>query len=83
MSVMTAVTTRCADWGPASARVTALRRNRFVEFQFQLGDADLAVEMVLPYEALLEFCELHNVELQPVDDALAAALRQLGAQRPA
>jgi hypothetical protein len=82
MRIVTGVTDRPADWGPASARVTAVRHQRFVEFHFELGDADLAVEMVLPYGAFLAFCDEHDVSLLPVDDELQAAFAALGAHRP-
>lgn len=40
-------------------RVTELRPDGFVEFDFALGEPELFVEMILPAEAFDEFCA-HN-----------------------
>lgn len=56
-----------------------MRRHRFVEFDFQIGDADLSLEMVLPYEAFLAFCEVHAVSLLPTAQDVAPALAELDA----
>ncbi len=33
----------------------------FVTFDFAINDPSLTVEMILPYAAFVEFCELNNV----------------------
>ena len=61
-----------------SARVLGVRRGRFVEFRFALGDDDdLAVELVMPLSQLLEFCREQNVRLIPPDAPEAAAFAAL------
>jgi phenol hydroxylase P0 protein len=48
-------------------KVLRTRRNLFVEFEFQWGDPDLAVELVLPYPAFREFCTEHQSRILPAD----------------
>ena len=50
-------------------RVLGTRRGTFVQFEFQWGDPDLAVELVLPYPAFREFCEQHRSRMLPAQDA--------------
>lgn len=40
-------------------RVTKLRENGFVEFEFAVGEEEIYVEMILPAQAFDDFC-LHN-----------------------
>jgi hypothetical protein len=65
-----------ADWGDAAVRVTGVRRSRFVEFEFSL-DADLVVELVLPYGEFREFCDEHHVRMLPADGEAALQLMEL------
>ncbi|NMG43044.1 phenol hydroxylase [Aromatoleum toluvorans] len=44
-------------------RVTGERANGFVEFDFAVGEPDLAVEMILTREAFAEFCARNAVEM--------------------
>ncbi len=47
-------------------RVTGVRSGRYVEFEFSVNDADLTVELILPFAAFEEFCTLQEVvRLQP------------------
>lgn len=47
-------------------RVTGVRHNRFVEFDFSIGDPNLFVELVLPFEQFRQFCARnHTQELTP------------------
>jgi phenol hydroxylase P0 protein len=48
-------------------KVLRTRRNMFVEFEFQWGDPDLAVELVLPYLAFREFCAEHHSRMISAD----------------
>ncbi len=48
-------------------KVLRTRRDLFVEFEFQWGDPDLAVELVLPYPAFREFCVDHQSRILPAD----------------
>ena len=41
-------------------RVTGTREERFVEFEFAIGDPELAVELVMQFEQFREFCMRHG-----------------------
>lgn len=43
-------------------RVTGSRGEKFVEFDFAIGEPELFVEMILTHEAFAEFCEVNQVE---------------------
>jgi phenol hydroxylase P0 protein len=53
-------------------RVTDLRRDGFVEFEFAIGEPELLVEMILPTAAFDEFCTLNEVSF--IDDNLRLKL---------
>lgn len=42
-------------------RVTRLREDGFVEFDFAVGEAEVYVEMILPAESFDDFCHLNKV----------------------
>ncbi|MFJ4373973.1 phenol hydroxylase subunit [Pseudomonas japonica] len=42
-------------------RITGTQRQRFVEFEFSLGDPELAVEMIMPFDAFEEFCARNQI----------------------
>ena len=46
---------------PCFVRVTGTRGARFVEFEFAIGDPELAVELVLQFDQFREFCARHAV----------------------
>ncbi len=48
-------------------RVTELRQDGFVAFDFAIGEPELFVEMILPAPAFDEFCALNKVSF--VDDS--------------
>ena len=71
-------------WGPSFVRVTGVRRQHFVEFDFALADHgldrgdlgfddDLAVEMVLPYAEFRQFCAKHQAVMVPGPEEAALA----------
>lgn len=62
------------------ARVTGVRRDLFVEFDFIVGDPTLSVELILPFPAFQEFCSVNDVELLATDDDAIAAYAQLCAR---
>ncbi len=68
-----------ADWGDAFVRVTGVRRQRFVEFEFSLGD-ELVVELVMPYHEFRTFCDEHNARVLPSEGEAALAFMALGDQ---
>ncbi len=41
---------------PRYVRVTGVRNNRFVEFDFSIGDPTLFVELMLPFQQFRQFC---------------------------
>lgn len=49
----------------AFVRVTGIRLNRFVEFEYILDDADLTVELILPFAAFEEFCRARGATRLP------------------
>jgi hypothetical protein len=63
--------------GNRSARVLGVRRGRFVEFRFALGDDDLAVDLVMPLPQFIEFCRRQNARLVAPDAPVAAAFEAL------
>lgn len=52
-------------------RVMRTRPNGLIEFEFAVGDPDVAVELVMPKAAFDEFCAANQVEVQA--DAAPAA----------
>jgi hypothetical protein len=67
-----------ADWGDASVRVTGVRRSRFVEFEFSLGE-ELVVELVMPYPEFVAFCDEHHARVLPADGESALEFMALAA----
>lgn len=41
--------------------ITGLRLNKFIEFDFAIGDPMLYVELILPIDQFQEFCSKNNV----------------------
>ena len=46
-------------------RITGSRGGEFVEFDFAIGEPELFVEMILTYEAFIEFCTVNQVDVLP------------------
>jgi len=61
----------------AFVRVLGIRNGRFIEFEFSLGDRDLALELIMPFTAFEEFRLARNAVLLPPDAQTAADLEQL------
>lgn len=59
-------------------RVTGLRREKFVEFEFSIGDADLTIELILPTAAFAEFCAENQAVVLPPAPAGSVAMNRLG-----
>ncbi|OUY06216.1 phenol hydroxylase subunit [Acinetobacter populi] len=56
-------------------RVTGDRHAKFVEFDFAINDPTLFVELVLPQQAFVDFCQINQVvemteQQQQLNDAL-------------
>jgi len=43
-------------------RVTGVRNERFVEFDFSIGDPSIFVELVLPFQQFNHFCHIHQAQ---------------------
>lgn len=53
-------------------RVTGTRAEGFIEFEFAIGDPELAVELVMHPAAFHEFCARHRVV--EIDEATGARI---------
>lgn len=43
-------------------RVTGIKQDKFVEFDFSIGDPTIFVELVLPFEQFDTFCQRHQAQ---------------------
>ena len=43
-------------------RITKVLHNRFVEFEYSIGDPTLCVELVLPFPEFEQFCSRYQTE---------------------
>lgn len=57
-------------------RIIGSRLGRYVEFEFSVNDQDLAVELILPFSAFDDFCELQNAVVLPPEPAVADELER-------
>lgn len=53
---------------PCYVRVTGTQGERFVEFEFAIGDPEMAVELILSFEQFREFCARHQVTQLSADE---------------
>ncbi len=53
---------------PCFVRVTGTLEQRFVEFEFAIGDPALAVELVLQLDQFRQFCARHQVTQLSADE---------------
>ena len=58
-------------------RVTGIRNERFVEFEFSINDSDLTVELILPLRAFDEFCTLQEAVVLPSEPGAVGELEKL------
>lgn len=49
-------------------RVTNIKDDKYVEFDFGIDDPEIFVELVLPFEMFETFCENNKVTLLPPED---------------
>lgn len=62
--------TAAVDAQKRYVRVTGTRRDKYVQFDFAIGEPDLAVELILPFDQFHEFCRRNGVvELAPEEAA--------------
>lgn len=52
-------------------RVRRVVDDRFIEFDFAIGDPSLYVEMILPKQAFAAFCQLNKVVMMTEEQAAA------------
>ena len=57
---------------PKFVRVTGIRNQRFVEFDFAVGEPELFVELILPLDHFAAFCADNQVV--QLDEAAAARI---------
>jgi phenol hydroxylase P0 protein len=62
-------------------RVTELRHDGFVEFEFAIGEPELFVEMILPAAAFDEFCALNKVSFVADNSRLKLDANEDAAER--
>jgi hypothetical protein len=55
---------RSAAFDAAVITVRGIRRAVFVEFEYSLANGELAVELIMPVQALREFCAACHAELR-------------------
>ncbi|WP_166171636.1 phenol hydroxylase subunit [Acinetobacter sp. SA01] len=48
--------------------ITGTQRDKYIEFEFSIGDPELAVEMIMPVTAFEEFCNRHQVKYLTTDE---------------
>jgi phenol hydroxylase P0 protein len=58
-------------------RIIGTRLGKYVEFEFSVNDADLTVELILPFAAFDEFCALQKAVVLSPEPAVAGQLEQL------
>ena len=61
----------------ARVRILGTRLGRFIEFEYSLGDGDLAVELILPTKAFEEFCRDRAAIVAPPDPETAESVEQM------
>jgi len=42
-------------------RITGIRRNKFIEFDFSISEPEMYVELILPFDAFQVFCSNNNI----------------------
>ncbi len=50
-------------------RITRIRNNELVEFDFAIGEPELFVELILPLKAFEEFCAMNDVHHLSAEEA--------------
>lgn len=58
-------------------RLLGTKRDTFVEFEFAIDDPELAVELVMPFDEFMEFCQRYEVTFLEPDGKAATAFEKL------
>jgi phenol hydroxylase P0 protein len=61
----------CFDLARKFVRVLEVHGNGLVEFEFSVGEPDMAVELIMPRIAFDEFCAANHVTVLPAREAAA------------
>ena len=57
------------DFHRRYVRITGIRDNKFIEFDFSIGRPELFVELILPFEAFEAFCARNHVQHLSAEEA--------------
>ncbi len=60
-----------------SVRVFGIRKEKFLEFEFTVGSKELVIELVMPYPAFKEFCDVNHVAEIVCDVSIRVAFNRL------
>lgn len=52
-------------------RITGIRNNNLIEFDFAIGEPEIYVELILPFQAFQEFCANNDVHYLTSEQAAA------------
>ncbi|WP_428542773.1 phenol hydroxylase subunit [Profundibacter sp.] len=50
-------------------RITGIRNNHLIEFDFSIGEPEMYIELVLPFEAFQTFCAHNKVQYLTPEEA--------------
>ena len=50
-------------------RITGIRNNNLIEFDFSIGEPEMYVELILPFEAFQTFCAHNRVQHLSAEEA--------------
>jgi phenol hydroxylase P0 protein len=59
------------DVNKCYVRITGIRNNKIIEFDFAIGEPEMYVELALPFEAYQEFCANNDVINMTAEEAAA------------
>lgn len=57
--------------GQRYVRVTNVLHDKYIEFEFAIGDPTINVELILPFEHFRKFCEKNNAKHLTVEQEAA------------
>ncbi len=52
-------------------RITGIQQNRLIEFDFSVGEPEIYIELVLPFQAFQDFCATNKVKYLTPEQAAA------------
>lgn len=58
-------------------RVTGVLHDKFTEFEFSVGDPNLYVELVLPFDQFQDFCRSHDARQLTASEEVEVDLEKL------